>query len=191
MQSHDKIIELLGRGYSATVVASAVGCDDSYISQLTAQPEVREAIANLRLKHVAGSVALDDSVDELEKDALARLHKLLPFVTKPMEAVRIYQIANSATRRSTQVAGATAPQAQLVQISLPNIMAVQFKLSSDKQVVEINGKSMAALPSALLNKRMEERKSAVVPQLTDARTASGMLNTLERGIPKQSIANLL
>ena len=55
----DKIIELLGRGYSQTVVASAVGCDDSYISQLMAKEEVRNQVATLRLQHVAVHVEME------------------------------------------------------------------------------------------------------------------------------------
>ncbi len=30
----DKVVEMLSRGYSQTVVAAAVGCQDAYISQL-------------------------------------------------------------------------------------------------------------------------------------------------------------
>lgn len=186
----DKIIELLGRGYAQTIVASAVGCDESYISQLVSQPEVRDQISALRLTHVHASVALDDGVDDLEARALDKMHQMLPFITKPMEAIRIYQIANAAKRRSSEVSSAVESKAPIVQFVLPSVMAVQFKLSSDKQVVEINGKSMSALPSARLNKQLEERRNSTAT-ITDSTTAAGMLNTLERGIPKRSVVHLL
>ena len=187
----EKVVELLGRGYSQAVVASAVGVTDGYIAQLVSQPEIRDQVAALRLQHVHAQVELDDGVDSLEKLALEKMHHMLPYVTKPMEAIRIYQIANAAKRRSAETSGTTETKAPIVQLILPNVMAVQFKLSTDRQVVEINGKSMSALPSAVLNKKLEERKLRELPKLTDSRTAAGMLNVLEQGIPKQTIANLL
>lgn len=186
----DKIIELLGRGYSQTVVASAVGCEDSYISQLMAREDIRSQVATLRLQHVAGHVEMDDSVDSLEAKAMEKLQHLLPFVTKPMDALRIYQVANAAKRKTE---GATATntesRAPVVQVSIPVHVAMQFRLDSSKQVVEINGKSMAALPSATLNKRLEERRTRQ-PLLTDSASAASMLNNLEK-FPADSIANVL
>ena len=187
----DRVIELLGRGYSQTVVASALGVDDSYVSQLVSLPHVRDAVSTLRLQHIHAQVELDSGADSLEKDALDKLHKLLPYVMKPMEVVRIYQIANAAKRRSSEVTSGIESKTPIVQLVLPQIMAMQFKLSTDKQVVEINGKSMAALPSGLLNKKLEERKQRITPLLSDSHTAAVMLNTLERGVPRQSIANVL
>ncbi len=186
--TEEKVVELLGRGYSQSIVASSVGVDDSYISQLLSLEHIREAVTAIKLKHLHSGVELDDSVDTLEEAALAKLHKLLPYVQKPMDALRIYQVANAAKRKAPEVTNTSDSKAPVVVINLPSVMAVQFKMSSDRQVTEINGKSMAALPSKSLNQKLLERR-ANVPLLSDSASAASMLNNLEK-VPN-SIVNVL
>lgn len=188
----EKIIELLGRGISQSSVAMAVGVSDGYISQLMADEEIKRRVQELRLKHLQAFTDHDDEVDDLESKALRKLHSLLPFVSKPMEAVRIFQVANTAKRKAegvdpTQTGHVTAP---IVQLNLPASAAVHFKLSMDKQVVEVEGRSLATLPSKELNKQLAERRENV-PLISDATTAQALLQNVAKGVPEQSIANLL
>lgn len=156
----DKIIEMLARGYSAAVVSSALGVTESYISQLQADQNIRDQIATKRMAALTAKAETDDSIDELENKALARMHQLIPLVTKPMEALRIFQVANTATRRAAPTL-ATEAQGVTVVLNLPEAAAVQFKLSTDKQVVEVDGRSLSSMPSKQLTAKLQAQKMLV------------------------------
>jgi hypothetical protein len=190
MVDRDKIIEMLSRGYSQTVVSAAVGCTDGYISQVVADPEVRDLISAKRLEVLSRRVEADDSIDDLETKALKRLHQLIPMIIKPMEALRVFEVANKATRKTKEPVSADT-RGTIVNIVMPEIAAVHFKLSSDRQVVEVEGRSMATLPSQQLNQKLSERQIARVPQITDASSALEMLNKIQIGVPKQQVRNVL
>lgn len=190
----DKIIEMLGDGYSQTVVAAAIGVSDSYISQLVAEPEVAELIQAKRVAKLDGVKAHDDGIDSLEKDALAKMHRLLPFVTKPMEVVRIFEAANSAKRKHEQTGPQNVvPTTTIVQVQLPAAALSHFKISTDRQVVEVEGRSMNTLPAKNLNEQLKQRQEARKnsPLITDASSAANILENLATPIPKDSIANVL
>lgn len=170
----EKIIELLGSGLSPTTVAAAVGCTPSYITQLLSQEEIAKQVAELRIAATVQYVEHDKKVDSLEENALKKMHQLLPMVTRPMEALRIFQIANAA-KRKTEGADAAAhrPVAQVVNINIPAAAAVAFKLSPDRQVVEIEGRSATSMSAQELNRQLAARRQ----QLLDSGRATTLLST--------------
>jgi len=190
MVDRDKVIEMLSRGYSQAVVAAAVGCDDSYISQILADTETRDLISARRLSVLESRVEVDDSIETLEKQALARVKQLLPLVTKPMEALRIFEVMNKAEKKTKDPVEQEA-KSQVVNITLPQVAAVAFKLSPDRQVVEIEGRSMATLPSQQLNAKLAERQAARTPLIADGQTASELLNRVSAGVKMPAVPNLV
>ena len=153
----EKIIEMLGRGIPATQVAAAVGCDDSYISQLLSDEAVSAEVQLLRATHYSGYLELDRKVDSAEEAALKKVAALIPYLTRPSEAARVYDILNKAKRRTVDsTASANAP-AQTVIIDLPESARVRFTLTSDKQVIEIAGRSMATMPAKSLAAQLAQR----------------------------------
>lgn len=188
MIDRDKVVEMISRGYAQSVVASAVGCTDSFISQLLAEQEVRDAISSKRLELLERHVDTDDSVDKLEADSLKTLHRLMPFITDPMKALRIFQVTNSAKRKTVEPTTPADSKGVTIILNLPPAIATKYKMSQDQQVVEVDGRSMTTLPSNVLTKRLAERKEAV-PQITDATTAERMLNQLH--IPVLQVQNIL
>ena len=91
---------MLGRGIPAIQVAAAVGCDDSYISQLLSSEEISLQVQVLRAEHFSEFMEQDARVDTAESAALARVETLIPFITRPAEAVRVYAVLNAAKRRT-------------------------------------------------------------------------------------------
>ena len=156
----EKIIEMLGSGIPATQVASAVGCDDSYISQLLSEPGVCEQVTALKAEHFSKYVEQDQLADDAEAAALAKVSSLIPFITRPAEAVRVYSVLNAAKRRTADSMNASAPIAQTVALELPESARVRFTITPDKQVIEIEGRSMTTMPAKSLAARLEQRNAA-------------------------------
>ncbi len=189
--NRDRIVELLCQGLPNGVVAKACGVDDSYVSQLMADEEIRAQVLIAKTKKVEEGVQLDNTIEEVEKTALERMRDLLPYVTKPMDLARIFQTVNGAKKRTAELSGINTTQtAPLVQINISMEAATQFKLSSDKQVVEVDGRSMATLPARALTEKLIERR-ANLPQISDATTALQLLDRIEEGIPADSLAHVL
>jgi hypothetical protein len=155
----DKIIELLGRGIPATQVAAAVGCDDSYISQLLSDEDIAQQVAQLRATHFSGYIEQDDRIDSAEEAALAKVSSLIPFITRPAEAVRVFSVLNAAKRRAIEQQS-TVPVAQTVTLDLPEATRVQLTVTHDKQVIEIAGKSLTTMPAKSLAAQLEQRTAA-------------------------------
>lgn len=156
----EKIIEMLGRGITAVQVAAAVGCDDSYISQLLSEEGVEQRIVELKAAHFSKYVEQDSLVDKAEAEALEKVAYLLPFITRPSEAVRVYSMLNAAKRRTSDAASNAQAVAQTVALELPAAARVRFTITHDKQVIEIEGRSLTTLPAKSLAARLEQRNAA-------------------------------
>lgn len=151
---------MLGKGIPATQVASAVGCDDSYISQLLASEGVLDRVTQLKAEHFSHFVAQDAKVDDAEAAALQKIESLIPFITRPAEAVRVFGVLNAAKRRTTDSLQNANAVAQTVALELPSAMRVRFTVTHDKQVIEIEGRSMTTMPAKSLAARLEQRNAA-------------------------------
>ena len=156
----DKIIDMLGRGIPAVQVASAVGCDDSYISQLMGDENIAAQVQQLRAEHFSEYVEQDKKVDSAEAAALAKVESLIPFITRPAEAVRVYSVLNAAKRRTADHASANQAPAQTVSLELPEAARVRFTLTPDRQVIEIEGRSLTTMPARTLAAQLEQRNAA-------------------------------
>lgn len=160
MDTRARIIEMLGNGIAATHVAAALGIDDSYVSQILAEDGVAEEVRSLRAARFGELAALDSRLDTVEEQALRKVEQTLPFVTKASEAARIYTLLNAA-RRKTGAQATAAPQgATILQLHLPPRTELNLKLASNKEVVEIEGRSMATLPAKSMAALLEQRTAS-------------------------------
>ena len=155
----ERIIEMLGKGIPATQVASAVGCDESYISQLLSQEEISQQVQNLRAENFSNYIEQDKILDEAEAAALQKVALLVPMITRPLEATRAYSILNAAKRRTVDAISSQQAVAQTVALELPAAARVRLTLTNDKQVIEIEGRSMTTMPAKSLVARLEQRKA--------------------------------
>lgn len=185
----ERIKELLGKGLPTGVVASAVGCDPSYISQLLEQEEFHNDVLVLRAGKAESSVARDDKWDDIEDRALKRAGQILDFVTKPNDLIRIAALANSAKRRASDFTGGSEAVTQTVQLVFPESAVLHFQMNANSQVVEIDGRSTQALSSKKLVEQIAQRKIAretlgitdvVVPPKTSERERTKVVSILEQ-----------
>lgn len=157
--TQEKILDLLGAGVPQVQVATAVGVDESYVSQLMAEDWFRGAVQERRAAHAVESIEHDEKIDSIERRAWERIDKLLPLETNLMKLLKVAQVANAAKRKS-EVAVASTQPATIVNIALPQSALVQFKMTSDKQVIEIEGRSMNTMPSHVVQSKLREKKAA-------------------------------
>lgn len=173
----DKIIELLGAGISAVQVASACSVDESYISQLLSDDAINARVQALRVARASKYVEHDDSIETAEKNALALIARNLEnsFTLKPMEVLKHFQVLNAARKKTDGSSNAAVPQSTVVTLHIPAAAAVQFKMTTDKQVVEIEGRSMNTMPASAVNKLLRERKAKA--QLLESLGAPMVIDT--------------
>jgi hypothetical protein len=150
--TRDRVISLLGQGYSQSVVASACGVSASWVSQLVTEPDVHEEVMRLRTGQLTERVEADKTLDGLEARALKLVGDKMAFVRSPMEAAKIYATLNKATRKTaTNSPENDSNSVQSVTITLPRAAAaIHIQLNQNNQVIEVEGRSMATLPSRAL-----------------------------------------
>lgn len=185
----EKLLGLLAAGVSQGSAALAVGVTDGYVSQLLQDESFSALLTERRGVSLVTAIAHDSRVESVEAKALHAVEQKLPFVRNAMEAARIFQILNSSKKR-LQVSGSQAESlgAQQVTIVLPKAAAVQITMNSINQVIEVQGRSMATLPSRSLpslaadvveKKRItDESKAATL--LESMATVSTVINGVER-----------
>lgn len=149
----DRIISLLGQGYAQATVASALGITASYVSQVAEEDDVREQVSQLRVGKLQERVEDDVKLEALERKSLQMIADKMPFVKSPMEAARIFQTLNSAKRKTANsVQENDANSVETVTITLPKSAAsIHIQLNQNNQVIEVEGRSMAPLPSRALH----------------------------------------
>lgn len=166
MNLADRIIDMLGQGLPGNVIASAVGCDPSYISQLMENEDTRTIVAEKRAVRAEAGLQRDAKWDKVEDLALDRAISMLPLLTKPSELVRVATLANAAKRRSTEVAGINDSTAPVVTLNLPQAAVVNFQMNVNSQVIAVDGRSMQALPTNKLAKMVEQPIADIKDSIT-------------------------
>lgn len=167
----EKIVKYLAADIQQSVVASSCGVTPAYITQLLELPEVREEISLLRAAKLERSLETDDTLDSLEVAALKQVKDRLPFVRTAVEAVRIASTLNGMKRKATPDASADAVAAQSVTITVPRGASLMFKMNANNQVIEVEGRTMAPLPSKALPGLQQRLTDKTSDGITDLQVA--------------------
>lgn len=160
MVDQERAKKLLGSGVPAEQVASVLGCEASYISQLMSQDEFREAVIALRVQNLTAAQERDNTADSIEQQLLQKLQDSLDFIMKPGDILRAYSVVNNAKRR-----GAGAQQGQItnnvvVQLQLPVAIQQRFTTNTNGEVIEVDGRTMVTMPPAQLLQNLAKGKEA-------------------------------
>jgi hypothetical protein len=175
--TREKLLGLLAAGVSQTSAALAVGVSDGYVSQLLLDSDFSQQLVAKRGASLSAAVAHDASIETVEGKALRAVEGKLPFVRNALEAARIFQILNSSKRRlDIGESGGDSLGAQQVTIVLPRAAAVQITMNASNQVIEVQGRSMATLPSRALPNLATD--VAAKKKITDEDVASKLLASM-------------
>lgn len=147
----EKLVGYLAAGVSQAAAAQAVGVDASYVSQLLQDPEFKQALLDASTGRIEKAIEHDGKIEAVEVKALKVVEQKLPYVRSAAEAAKVFATLNTARRRSVQGDGAPANAgAQIVTLILPKASSAVLKLNSTNQVIEVEGRTMATLPSRAL-----------------------------------------
>lgn len=175
----DKIIGYLAAGVSQTIAAQSAGVSDSYISQLLEQPGVREEIAAKKSVKLERHIAVDDTIEEIEKEALKVVAAKLKF-TNAKEASQIFATMNAARKKAD--AGAVGNQAGAVDIvtfMLPKAAKTMIQINSDNQIIDVDGKTTAPLPSKALPAmaaKLSAPRTVELPHVTEVKEKARVMD---------------
>jgi hypothetical protein len=148
----DRILSLLGSGLQPALVASAVGCNPSYISQLLEDQQFAFDVATRRCKDIENLTERDAKWNNLEDILLTRLNDLVPYMLRPREVLHALQVVNNAKRRSQEFINPTQQHVtnNVVVLNLPPKTINKFELSPLGEVISIEGKQLIPLPTDIL-----------------------------------------
>lgn len=150
MSTKERLIELLGSGISPAIAASAVGCTESYVSQLLSDEQVAAQISALRFANLQAASSRDKKMDSLEDTLLDKLQTTIPLMMRPGEILKAVATVNAMKRR-----GSAAPESmhihnQVINLQLAPKTSVHFQLSANKELVEVAGRTLTTMSSPQL-----------------------------------------
>lgn len=158
--SLDQVKELLGCGLSNEVVASAVGCDPSYISQLLSDENFAAEISALRVTALAANNQRDKSINSIEDALLVKLHELVEgnMIYKPDQVLRAFHVVNNAKRRGVAAHEGQVVNNTVVNLQIPRSVVNNFVVDARGTVVEVEGQTMVTMPAHQLLRTLAQEK---------------------------------
>lgn len=157
--SKDKIQQLLGQGLSTEIVASAVGCEPSYVSQLMGDEEFAAKVTSMRAASLLANTRRDDKIGDIEEKLVDRLADLVDggLIYKARDVLHAAAVVNRMQRR-----GAGAPQhlhmqQTVVQLNLPAVALSKFVTTPKGEVIEADGQTLVTMPAHQLLRKLHER----------------------------------
>lgn len=178
----EKIIGYLAAGVSQSVAAEAAGVTDGYVSQLLEQEGVREEIALKRSAKLEQHIKTDDSIERGEELALKMLVKKLesPLGVSFKEGLQAFSVFNAAKKKTEAGAGGNGTgSVDHVVFVLPKAAKIMIQVNSDNQIIEVDGKTTAPLPSKVLpqmQKRLELQRTQELPHVVDIKEKAKVLD---------------
>lgn len=158
--AHDrnKIKELLGTGLSNEIVATATGCDPSYISQLMSEEAFHAEVVGLRMNALTEHNTRDKRLGGLEDAALEKMESLIDYITKPMDAVRALAVINAAKRRGVPAHESLVVNNNIVNLQIPQVVMNSLIINTQGEVVGIGEQTMVPMTAQTLLKQLAESR---------------------------------
>lgn len=160
MIDKERAKKLLGVGVPAELVASTLGCEPSYISQLMSEDTFREEVITLRVASMTAASERDATADSIEDLLLDKLKNSLDFIHKPADILRTYVAINNAKRRGAGLQHGQTVNNVVVQLTLPLAVQQKFVTNALGEVVEVDGQTMVTMPPAQLLRNLAEQKES-------------------------------
>lgn len=162
--NRERAIHFLSLGLPHTQVASIVGVSPGRISQLLAEPSVKELLA---LKETEQEVQTFEDA-RLEAKVIGVKNQLLDSLAKRndeatfMELARAYEIvcrSESLKRNPIPIAGTQIFGGVTVQIAMPqrNLLE-EIEITKDREVISVGGRELAPMSAGQVTKLFKEMR---------------------------------
>lgn len=153
--TEERALTLLGQGVPPSAVASALGVDPSRITQLLGNEDFAARVVEKKYEALSKHNERDGLMDSMEDKLLDKLKDCLPFMTRPMEILKSFQIINAAKRRGQTGQESLTTKQTIIQLNIPQIILEKFTSNIHNQVVQVGHQSLVTIPSNQLLKQME------------------------------------
>lgn len=150
-----RALELLGNSVSATQTALALGCTESYISQLLANEEFAKQVTEKRYERLVETSGLDKRYEKLELAAVEKLEDSMQYIVKPFELLRIIQVINGTKRRGIDTSPTVAQQ-ESISITLPTKVVQQITVNIENQVIQVGAQNLTTIAPNVLMEKVEK-----------------------------------
>lgn len=186
------VARYLAQGIPTQQVAAAVGCEESYISQLRADPEIIAMIAELTVATTTRDVDFDERMNTAEEKALDRLERSLGFANFS-QSLAAFRTLNGARRRKDGPLQPNVTQVN-VTLTLPAAAVPRYLTNSQNEIIEVEGKTLvSATPAsldALMAVRMGDKLKPAISHDMKASDRLGSLTPLPPRAPRRLPAEL-
>jgi hypothetical protein len=148
-----QVKELLGQGLSVGVVASAVGCSDSYITQLLSNEDFAAEVARLKIVALSADRKRDSSIDAIEDRLLRKLTDAISegAFYKPNDLLHAFRIVNMARRRAAISGSADITQHNtVINLNIPQPVARHFTINNQGEVLQVDDQTLVTMPTGQL-----------------------------------------
>ena len=167
----ERALSLLGSGVSAEATAAALGVSASRISQLLADEEFANKVAEIKYKKLKSYTERDNKYDEIEDRLLDKLTRSIPLIIKPRDILQSLKVINDAKRRGQQEIEPAVQVNQLVSIVLPQAITENFTVNINNQVIKAGNQELLTIPSGNLLKRHEQQQEKIGESFEKEKTA--------------------
>jgi hypothetical protein len=141
-------------------VANAVGCTESYISQLLADEAFAQQVMSIRLQSLTAATNRDQKIDDIEDQLLEKLKESIPLVYKINDIARLFSLVNRAERRGVSAPMTQGQQSTVVQLMLPERVAQKFVRTPAGEIVEVDGQTLVTMPAHKLLQNLAAQHAA-------------------------------
>jgi hypothetical protein len=186
----EQIITMIAQGIPGVQIAAALGVDESYISQLKADPEIQAEVSKQAASLTAADIAFDDLLQTAEQKALERIEKNLHFASLGQAMMAFRTLNGAKKRRDASLPGAANASTTInVNLTLPAQNIVNYITNTRNEIVEVEGKTMISATVSSLDSILAARAgtgkipTGALPAITDVERAADRLDVLS--VPRQ------
>ena len=154
----DRALKLLGAGIGTESVASALGVSPGRISQLLAEEEFSNKVADIRYQNMQKHNLRDSKYDDIEDKLLVKLESSIPLMFKPQDILKAVATINSAKRRGQASPDQIVSQQNIVNLVLPEIIAQKFTVNINNQVTRAGEQELHTMDASSLLKKIEKEE---------------------------------
>jgi len=153
-----RVAELLAAGCSISEIKGATGFSDSYISQLSANVEVREAVSVLQASRVEALIEKQDDYDELESSIIKGISARVSLSDMNELSRALDVVAKNNPRRAKNSISAVGDGNSNVSITL-NLPAhvvepLRLETNSRNEVIKVGEQSLLPLTQSDLQAKL-------------------------------------
>lgn len=165
--TEERAIKLLGNGLGPEQVATAVGVTASRISQLLADQDFAQAVAELRFQNLQKHNETDAAYDQLEDALIEKLADVLPLMVRPMEILKAIQVVNGAKRRGQSAPEQITHQNTVVNLLMPTQIIQKFAINSNNQITNVGSQTLETIQSGSLLAQTKAKAAALALENTN------------------------